>query len=453
MLNTHKLNNIFKLNTKTCALLIATFALLSPVFARAESGPNTNSVPDLQKHLELAIALHKNQAHDQAIALLDQLIDWAPDNTVFSYNKAYILKTIGRPHEAIPCYNHVLTQVPEHDHAHYGLAQASLAAGDLKNGFYHFQWRLANKKKWEHVTIPEDLTGIDIVLRAEFGFGDMFQFVRYAHELKKRGCATVAVQAFKAQVPLFKLCPYIDHVIEEYDQLPDYGLHIPLLSVPHLLGTTLDTIPAPIPYLHADPELVIKWLKLLDREQLAENSLGHKQPISPELSAHKLDKNNKNFKIGICWQGKAQHFLEENPLTKRSVPLALFAPLAALPGVTLYSLQNGPGTEQLDSVNFAVHEFGPDFDSSAGRFMDTAAVIKNMDLVISVDTSLVHLAGGLGARTWVLIPYVPEWRWLETRTDTPWYPEIMRLFRQPEPGNWELVMADIVIAVRELLAK
>lgn len=386
-------------------------------------------VHQLQMLLEESIANYKQHNYDQALALLDHLITLTPDNSVFWYNKAYMLKSIGKYDSAIPCYEKVLSHNPEHEHAHYGLAQACLAVGDLARGFYHFQWRLTYKKKWEQVVIPEKLDGIEVVLRTEFGFGDMFQFVRYAQTLKERG-ARVTVQAFKQQVPLFKLCPYIDEVIEEHQPLPVGGIHIPLLSVPQLLGTTLETIPATLPYLYAREDLVRSWALKLNQD----------------------NNNNNNFKIGICWQGKSQHFLEENPLTRRSVPLALFAPLAALDGVTLYSLQNGEGTEQLAQVDFKVHDFGPDFDTTAGRFMDTAAVIKNMDLIISVDTSLVHLAGGLGTPTWVLIPSVAEWRWLAHRTDTPWYPEIMRLFRQPATGDWNSVISDIVVALQQKLA-
>jgi hypothetical protein len=205
--------------------------------------------------------------------------------------------------------------------------------------------------------------------------------------------------------------------------LPAFDVHAPLLSLPRILNTTLETIPATVPYLEPKPELLKQWHRKLDQ----------------------LD----GFKIGIAWQG--------NPTFRsdrfRSVPLRSFAPLAEIPGVRLISLQKGFGSEQLAEVRelFPVIDLGNDLDAQTGPFMDTAAVMKNLDLVITSDSATPHLAGALGVPVWMATPFAPDWRWLLERSDNPWYPT-MRLFRQKETGNWESVFQEIGTALREWCA-
>jgi hypothetical protein len=194
------------------------------------------------------------------------------------------------------------------------------------------------------------------------------------------------------------------------------------LSLPAIFGTTFANVPAEVPYLHADAGLVKHWQQ--------------------ELSTL------KGFKIGIVWQGNPRFSRDK----QRSIPLAQFEPLARLPGVRLIGLQKGKGCEQIASVadRFQVLDLSDRLDEASGPFMDTAAVIKNLDLVISPDTAITHLAGALAARVWVALPVVPNWRWMMGRTDNPWYPTA-RLFRQPNPGNWEAVFEQMTSALRELL--
>ena len=233
------------------------------------------------------------------------------------------------------------------------------------------------------------------------------QFIRYARLVKQRG-GTVIFECPRRLARLLKSCPGIDVLVESGAPLPPFDVHAPLLSLPRLLGTTLATIPADVPYLFADAALVESWKRVLGSNQI--------------------------FKVGIAWQCDPRY----NIAAHRSPPLRQFAPLARLPGVQLYSLQKGAGTEQLRDVagQFAVTDFGERLDEESGPFMDTAALMRNLDLVIVVDTSLAHLAGALGVPVWVALPFAPCWRWLLGREDSPWYPT-MRLFRQTQPGDWD----------------
>jgi hypothetical protein len=197
---------------------------------------------------------------------------------------------------------------------------------------------------------------------------------------------------------------------------PRCDFYLPLLSVPGVLGTTASTIPCDVPYLAADPKLEGAW-----REQLAAIA---------------------GFKIGIAWQGSPDFRLDR----WRSIPLAQFAPLARLPGVRLISLQKGFGSEQVAAVDFPVLDLSSRIDEEAGAFMDTAALIRGLDLVVTSDTSIAHLAGALGVPVWVALQFSPNWRWLRRRDDSPWYPT-MRLFRQTKIDEWPGVFERIAGAI------
>jgi hypothetical protein len=199
-------------------------------------------------------------------------------------------------------------------------------------------------------------------------------------------------------------------------EVPPFDVHAPFSALPGIFHTTLENIPATIPYLFADPGLTGRW-----RAELG--------PVA-------------GFKIGVFWQGT-----KRNPA--RVIPLACFEPLAGLPGVRFFSLQKGEGVEQLQDAagRFPITDLGSRLDD----FMDTAAVLVNLDLVITCDTAVAHLAGALGVPVWVALPLSPDWRWLLGRSDSPWYPT-MRLFRQRELGNWQGVFAEIKTALRQRLA-
>ena len=255
------------------------------------------------------------------------------------------------------------------------------------------------------------LDGRTILLHAEQGLGDTLQFARYAALVKARG-ATVILSCPKKLLAVLQTCPGIDQLIPMGAEPPPFDVYAPLLSLPRLFGTTVATIPASMPYLAAQPELVDRW-----RDRLA---------AAP------------GFRVGLVWQGSATYKKDH----QRSAALGWFAPLARVPGVRLFSLQVGPGSEQLGSLGdrFPVIDLGGSFDPAS--FSDAAAVLKNLDLLVTVDTALAHLGGALGSSVWLALPHAADWRWLHEREDSPWYPTV-RLFRQSHPGDWDGVFERI----------
>ncbi len=213
----------------------------------------------------------------------------------------------------------------------------------------------------------------------------------------------------------------MDQVVPDEDGVapPPFDVHVPTLALPLVLGSTVGTIPADVPYLKADPAKAAKW-----REAMAAD---------------------KNFRIGITWAGRPEHHNDHN----RSTTLDQFAPLAKIPGVTFYSLQKGPATTQLAQAPAGMKLV--DCDKSLGDFSDSAALLANLDLVISVDTSVVHLAGAMGCEVWTVLPFVPDWRWLLDRSDSPWYPT-MRLFRQRSLRSWPQVFEDVAAELARKVA-
>jgi hypothetical protein len=261
------------------------------------------------------------------------------------------------------------------------------------------------------------LGGRTILLHAEQGLGDTLQFIRYAPLVQQRG-GTVLVQSPAPLARLLARCPGVDRLVAPGPAPTEaFDVHAPLLGLPGLLGTSLATVPARVPYLFADAELTAHW-----RQQLG--AIG-------------------GFTIGIAWQGNPRHPRDRD----RSIPLLQFAPLAGIEGVRLLSLQKGPGRDQLAALagRFPVTDLSHGLDD----FLDTAAVLMNLDLVITADTALAHLAGALGVPVWVALPFAPDWRWLLGRENNPWYPT-MRLFRQAQRGNWESVFDRIVSEVSQV---
>ena len=376
--------------------------------------------------LDLANTLNMNNQTEEALQTYYSILELSPNNVSILYNTAYTLKKLGRINNALPVYKKVLALDPEHTEAHFSLSLAYLISGDFENGWEEYEWRwkrkghqterVLNKPVWD----GSDLKEKTILLHAEQGLGDTFQFIRYAKVVKDMGAQRVIVAAQKPLVQLLSRCPYIDEVVTLFDKLPSFDTHAPLLSLPFILKTREHTIPHEFPYLFAQPELITLW-----KEKLAQDT---------------------HFKVGICWQGNTgytTHFLR-TAVAAKSMQLTMFSSLFNVPGVSIYNLQKTTGEDQINQLpaTCILHSFAEDFDESHGRFMDTAALIKNLDLVITIDTSIAHLAAGLGVPVWLLLPEPPDWRWMLKRLDTPWYPNML-LFRQPEPGDWESVMATV----------
>jgi tetratricopeptide (TPR) repeat protein len=362
-----------------------------------------------------------------AVACYRRALALKPDYADAMNNLGFALKRQGKLDEAAACYRRALELRPDFPECRLNLGVLGLLRGDFAHGWpeYEARWP-AGKVAARHFDQPlwdgQPLEGRTILLHAEQGFGDTIQFIRYASLVKQSG-ARVIVECQKPLVRLLAPWPELDQVVAQGDPLPPFDVHAPLLSLPGIFHTSLETIPAHTPYLFASPDLIEHWRKEL-------NAVG-------------------GFKIGIVWHGNSQ---QENNRA-RSIPLSVFESLAGLPGVRLVSLQKGAGVEQLQqaAARFSVTEAGSRLDD----FMDTAAaimaLIMALDMVIGCDTAVTHLAGALGALVWVALCYVPDWRWLLDRDDCPWYPG-MRLFRQKKPEDWPNVFAEIKTALAARLA-
>ena len=384
--------------------------------------------PDfVEAHAGLSMALLRRGSFDEAVASCREAIRLAPERAETHLTLGFILSEQGRSDEALHSYERAVELQPGYAEAHKNRALVWLLEGKMAQAWPEYEWR------WKSPELPErpfaqplwdgsPLEGRTILLHAEQGLGDTIHFIRYAPLVQARG-GKVVVACQKPLIPLLSSCSGIDRLVAQGQVLPAFDVHAPLVSLPRIFGTTMENIPADVPYLAADERLVAHW-----RQELA--------PV-------------RSFKVGIAWQGSQKYRWDH----KRSPPLAQFEPLARVPGVQLYSLQKGHGSEQLGQVahRFAVVDLGSRLDEQAGPFMDTAAVMKNLDLVISSDTSIPHLAGALGVPVWVATPRVPDWRWLREREDSPWYPT-MRLFRQSKHGDWESVFRRMADELERLVA-
>lgn len=349
-----------------------------------------------------------------------------PGYTKARVNLGNVLAELDRSDESVATFQQVLAEDPHNADALCNLSLLHLARGEFARGWAGYEWRkrrtppIALRHFEQPLWRGEDVRGKAVFLYPEQGFGDTIQFIRYAALVRDRGArVTAAVQPLLLPL-LAGTIPGVDIVAD--GSPPPFDYHAPLLSLPNALHTDIASIPADIPYLSADPERVGKW-----RDRLG----------------------GEGFKIGICWQGS-----KTKADRGRSFPLALFAPIAGLPGVRLISLHKGAGEDQLDALpeDMRVEVPGPNFDPEGEAFLDTAAVMKVCDLVITSDTSVAHVAGALGVPTWTVLRRVANWRWLEDRRDTPWYPT-MRLFRQPTLGDWATPFGEMEQELRGLLAE
>jgi hypothetical protein len=361
-------------------------------------------------HNNLGIACWRDGRLELARACYEEAMRLRPDFAEAVNNLGNTLRDLGNLDEAQALFVRALALKPDYVDAHWNRALLWLLRGDFARGWPEYEWR------WRLPSLPErpfpqprwdggPLQGKTILLHAEQGLGDTFQFVRFARLVKQRGAKVVLV-CQPALVRLLAGSPGVDHLAAQGSPLPAFDCHAPLLSLPGIFGTDLNSIPADGPYLRADPALVEHW-----RSRLA---------------------TLPGFKVGIAWQGSGRNRSD----SRRSPPLEVFEPLARVTGVRLISLQKGRGAERAAAVarRFPVEEL-PGLDEDHGPFMDTAAVLRNLDLVVCCDTALGHLAGALGVTCWLALMAVPDWRWLLGRDDSPWYPH-HRLFRQNRPGVW-----------------
>ncbi len=362
---------------------------------------------------------------DSALADFQRAIELSPGYVDAYVNYGNTLKGLGRYREALAPLERALALRPGDIEATWSKALLLLSQGDFAGGLPLYEARLQrdpvrrlqrdfNRPRWSG---QPSLAGRSVLVHAEQGLGDTLQFARYLRPLEDLGAeVTFEVQPVLMQV--LRSLPLRGKLLARGDSLPNTDFHIPLLSLPLALGTRIDTIPGGVPYLSVDPQATQAW-----RERLA------------ALPGRK---------IGLNWHGNPQAE-SLSALQARSFPLAAAAPLAQLPGITLVSLQKGAGSEQRAQVGFTdriAQLTDPLHLGPAEIATETAAILQCLDLVITADTALAHLAGALGVQVWIVLQEVADWRWLVDRTDSPWYPT-MRLFRQRSTGDWAEVFQRI----------
>lgn len=403
-------------------------------FAAAEMDYRQAIVQGLQRpeaHNNLALTLAELGRMEEAVGHLRRALDTNPAYTEGWYNLARVLERLGRADEAIRAYDAVLERTPDHVDSRWNCALLRLRRGELQEGWRLYEARFANDARHGHRmrfgerrwTGRESLAGRRILIWSERGYGDMLQFCRYAPLVRDRGAeVTLETQPWLSSL-LEGQFPGV-RVIAQGDPVPPFDYQCPLLSVPRAYGTELATIPAAPQYLKARPEAAAKW--------------------SRRLPAGRL-------RVGIFWQGNAK--AEIGAAHSRSWPLAALEPLTRQKEVQLVSLQVGPGAEQLDAVDFKdrIVRLGDALKAGPDGFIETAAILANLDLLISCDTAIVHLAGALGVPVWVALLGDSEWRWLLGRADSPWYPT-MRLFRQRAAGEWSPVVGEMCQALESMHA-
>ncbi len=377
-------------------------------------------------HSNLASALASIHKLPEAEYYCRRAVELDPGYLKAHNNLGNILSNLCRWDEALACYVRAIEINPDYADAHANRALAWLTTGNFAEGWPEYEWRWRNKpSRSPAFDIPrwngEPLLGKSILLHSEQGLGDTIQFVRFAPLIKKLG-ARVIVECQSRLRELLASARGIDQLVSRGESLPEVDWQCPLMSLPAVLGTALESIPSAVPYLFPRTSLLNTW-----QRELAEN---------------------RAFKIGIAWQGSI--YGPSDPI--RSLPLAEFAPLSKLPGVRLFSLQKGAGREQLEAwrERLGVIDLGPRLDESTGPFLDTAAVMSAVDLVVTSDTATAHLAGALGVPVWLALSVPADWRWLAERTDSPWYPS-MRLFRQASSGDWGSVFQRMAEQLRPLV--
>jgi tetratricopeptide (TPR) repeat protein len=378
---------------------------------------------NLKNAEDYAYVLAYTHKDAEALEIYHHILQLDPTRINVLNNIALVLTRSGHTKDAIRIYKQALTH-QDNALVHLNLAIAYLTDGDLAHGFREYEWRwralnetyTADPHTWNGY---DNLDGKRICIHAEQGLGDTFMCIRYLVLLKNMGAHVIFVTQ-PALRTLLQQCPYIDTLCSFDEPIPEYDYFCLLLSLPHVFKTQLDTVPTTIPYLYAHKELIKTWRKKI--------------------------KSEKQYKVGICWQGN----IVNEETSKKSCALEQFKPLAEIPGIALYSIQKLEHSQDTLPSDAFVHIFNPPLDEEQGNFMDTAALIKNLDLVITIDTSIAHLSAALGTPTWILLAKPCDWRWMKKTTHTPWYPNV-RLFRQQTPGDWTEVMHAVAQALQELV--
>ncbi|HEY4030209.1 MAG TPA: tetratricopeptide repeat protein [Caulobacteraceae bacterium] len=387
--------------------------------------------PDAQ--LSHANALLDMGRPEEAVAGYDRLLQRTPRDPRALANRGLALRSLNRSQDAVKSFEQAMAVDPANDQIRANAGQAYMATGDLKTGFALFEARWATpimagylqsrrfgRPQWLG-QVP--LQGRTLLLHSEQGWGDIFQFCRYAAIAAEQG-ARVLIEVLQPAVGLMRTLKGVSEVIEFGQPLPEFDFHCPVMSLPHAFGATLDTIPANVPYLSAEPAKVAGW----------------SERLGPKTRP----------RVGLVWSSGVRPDQPELAAAngRRNLPFDRLKALAGLP-VEFVSLQKGePAEAEFVAFDQGAWDGPPirNLASDLRDWADTAALIAALDLVVTVDTAIPHLAGAMGAPVWLMNRFDPCWRWLETRADSPWYPT-MRLFRQPVLGDWDSVLAEVRAAL------
>jgi tetratricopeptide (TPR) repeat protein len=379
--------------------------------------------PEFRNNLGLAYAAADREA--DALAQYRAALELRPDYAVAWNNLGLTLQAINDIAGATAAFRRAIDSKPDFAHAHWNLALVLLLAGSFEEGWIEYDWRLALPElgKGRHTYLGptwdgRPMHGKTLLLYAEQGLGDALQFARYATPIAASG-TRVLIHCPEPLQALLASVRGVDQVIVGDAPLPPFDAHVALLSLPRALGTTPATIPAAVPYVRAADER-----RAEARANLAARS--------------------ERWKIGIAWAGSKAHTNDRN----RSCSLAFLVPLFRVADIAWYSLQQGDAAAEVGATPRA-EGLVPLVEGT--KLDDTAALIAELDLIISVDTSIVHLAGALARPCWVLLPFAPDWRWMLGRDDSPWYPTL-RLFRQPRPRDWPTVVTRVTSELQLLVA-
>lgn len=365
-------------------------------------------------------ALYQSEA---ALAQAQRAIDLAPQDPGLYFNKALILYDCRDIEAGLKVVEQALALAPNHADALFLKAELQLLAGHFAEGWKSYEGRFAteqgkkmlpttNKPQWDGRPLAEG----QLLLVADQGFGDCIQFARYIPWVAERAPAPI-LAASDELLPLLRQVKGLGRAVRSWDDVGDYSAYIPLSGLPRLAGTRLDTIPASVPYLRADPQKLTLWQDRL-------------KTLTPAGAK----------RVGLVWAGRPTHAKDK----RRSVELSQFAPLLQREDLVFVSLQKGERVKEAGTI-FAAAPFlnlGPLIND----FTDTLAILQILDHMVSVDTSVAHLAGAAGVPTSLILPYAPDWRWLLDRDDSPWYPT-MRLYRQHHLGDWREVMQRLAAAL------
>jgi hypothetical protein len=370
---------------------------------------------------------------DEALATARRAVALDPSDPLGPFNLGMVQYDRLDVTACIAAARHSLDLRPSLPQAHMKLAQALLLSCQFAQGWEEYEWRYQipgaqplmppsftahhKRPQWDGSPLGDQR----LLLIGDQGFGDVVMFARYIPWARER-CPEIVLACSAEMKPIMEAMFPGVQLINRWDDCPDHAAFIPLSGLPRLHGTRLDTIPGATPYMHADPALAKDWRGRLDAR------------IPQGLR-----------RVGIAWAGRPTHNNDLN----RSITLQTLAPIAALDGIALVSLQKGPATAQIASYAGTTPLI--DLDKEIGDFADTMAIIDGLDLVVTVDTAIGHFAGAMGKPAWIMLPYAPDWRWLLSRDDTPWYPSL-RLFRNSAPKRWDLLVPEVAAELQRFVA-